>query len=276
MSLEQVAILGGLLVTAKCLTSMEKIHYRQRKKAAESSRRAADPVTLDKGVSPGLSGFQPAPQSLRGMYAGLGASQRNTRDHHSIRGLIQSQDPDLTLQQRLHRITAQEGLGQMNSKAKVYKLFGQGRSFPIGDDYKPITTTLSYNTSVSSGMMSQVQRTQRKKHGDMPMQHRYEKHDKLDGHAHYRQIDSEKGEMEDTHTLFGDKRGSYAARRHPFLGTNTINKSQHYEPKRPEAATYPFNEVRNYQHFVNVTTHQPGRPSMHGRPSQKHEGQIQL
>ena len=276
MSLEQVAILGGLLVTAKCLTSMEKIHYRQRKKAAEVSRRAADPVTLDKGASPGLSGFQPAPQSLRGTYAGLGASQRNTRDHHSIRGLIQSKDPGLTIQDRLNRITMQEGLGQMNSKAKVYKMFGQGRSFPIGNDYKPITTQLSYNTSVSAGMLGQQQRAQRKKHGDMPLQHRYEKHDKLDAHGHYRQIDSEKGEMEDTHVLFGDKRGSHAARRHPFLGTNTINKSQHYEPKRPERVTPVYHEARNYDHFVNLTTHQSGRPALHGRPSQKHEGQIHL
>lgn len=276
MSLEQVAILGGLLVTAKALTSMEKIHYRQRKKAAEVSRRAADPVTLDKGVSPGLSGFQPAPQSLRGTYAGLGASQRNTRDHHSIRGLIQSKAADLTLQERLERITMQEGLGQLNSKAKVYKMFGQGRSFAIGNDYKPITTQLSYNTSVSSGMMSQVQRAQRKKHGDMPLQHRYEKHDKLDAHGHYRQIDTEKGEMEDTHVLFGDKRGSFAARRHPFLGTNTINKSQHYNPERPQSVAYPFNQARDYKHFVNLTSHQPGRPSMHGRPSQKQENHIQL
>lgn len=273
MSVTDAAILGGLLVLSKGLGNMKKAHERERKRGAEISRRAADPITLDKGVAPGVSGAQPAPQSLRGMYAGLGASQRSTRDHHMIRGLIQSKSPQLDVNERLSRIQKQEGYGQTNKTARMIHMFGQGRAHNVGNDYKPITAQLAGNTSVSSGMMSNVHQSMKKYYNMDPNKDYSPETEPEDMGISMRNVDVSKADPMYPHGP-GQKRGRVY--NHPFLGNNTIIKANHYEPRLPTEKTFAFQKAKNYREFLNVTTHSAGTPSIHGRPSQKTEGQIYL
>lgn len=238
--MSQTLILGSLVAGAYAVSQMEKNHKKVEKVGAYHSRRAVDPLTVDKGTSPGLGGHQPAPHTLRGLYAGTGRSDRNTRDLHLRRGVIQCQDASLSVSDRYNNILRHVGLGHANAVYKAHNLFGQGRPHQIGNDYKPITAQLKEHTSVSVGMMAEMNRRQQ---------------------AEYLSHAPPTPRLESTGEVH----------KHAYLGNETINKSRHYEPKQRRVSGHPFKEMKNYLKYRRGA----GRPGHHGRMAQK-SGHIYL
>lgn len=165
MALLVLAGAAGLYVL---MDKAEQVHYRPREsKAVEYTRRAMDPVTVDKALAPGQNGSKAAPKSLQGTYAGTGASRRNRRNHLAIRGYLPDIRGNLSARDRLHNLYSATGYSELNSEQKGKNVVLQGKSIPIGDDYKPLTPQFVGITSVSEGMMRTMYEQQQFKYGPL-------------------------------------------------------------------------------------------------------------
>lgn len=240
VAVQSVATLGGLLGALYVTSSLKETHNRVRVRAAEASRRAVDPINVDKGTGNSFSNTRPAPQYLKGSYAGLGKSARNVRDHHLQRNFIQAQSGKV--HERLHRIRSQVGLGTSISNEKLKNLFGQGRAQVIGNDYKPVIAQMVGQSRVTAGHIAHYRRAQ-------------ESHNACFKH--------------DT-----DYSPLPTAKHHPFLGTRTINKAFHGQAPPPSTKSHHLRKARNYKEFVRMEGHSERYPHPHGRPSQKRSNHV--
>jgi hypothetical protein len=124
-----------------------------------------DPVAVDKALAPGQNGSKAAPKSLQGTYSGTGASRRNKRNHLAVRGHVPDKNGRLTSWDRLQNLYNATGYSELNSEQKGKNVVLQGKSIPIGDDYKPQIPQLVGLTSVDEGMMRTMYEQQQYKFG---------------------------------------------------------------------------------------------------------------
>ena len=163
-----VLVIAGGLAAYKIMDKAEKRHQTPKKaKAVNYTRRGFDPVTVDKALAPGQNGSKAAPKNLQGTYAGTGASRRNKRDHLAIRGFVPDKRGVLSARDRLNNIYQATGYSELNSEQKGKNVILQGKSIPIGDDYKPQTPQLVGITSVSEGMARTMYEQQQWKFGPL-------------------------------------------------------------------------------------------------------------
>jgi len=163
-----VFILAGAGAVYALMDKAEQVHYRPREaKSVEYTRRAMDPVTVDKALAPGQNGSKAAPKNLQGTYAGTGASRRNRRNHLAVRGYLPDIRGNLNAKDRLHNLYAATGYSELNSEQKGKNVVLQGKSIPIGDDYKPQIPQLVGITSVDEGMMRTLYEQQQYKYGPL-------------------------------------------------------------------------------------------------------------
>jgi hypothetical protein len=162
-----LAILGGLGAW-KVMDVAEQRHQTPRAaKSVNYVRRAMDPVTVDKALSPGQNGSKAAPKNLQGTYAGTGAARRNARNHLAIRGYVPDKRGVLNARDRLHNIYNVTGYSELNSEQKGKNVVLQGKSIPIGDDYKPQIPQFAGISSVDEGMMRIMYEQQQWKYGPL-------------------------------------------------------------------------------------------------------------
>lgn len=163
-----VLVLGGAIGAYLLMDRAEQIHYRPREaRAVNYTRRALDPVTVDKALAPGQNGSKAAPKNLQGMYAGTGASRRNKRNHLAIRGYLPDIRGDLSARDRFQNLYQAVGYSELNSEQKGKNTVLQGKSIPIGDDYKPQIPQFVGITSVNEGMARIMYEQQQYKYGPL-------------------------------------------------------------------------------------------------------------
>jgi hypothetical protein len=162
-----LVILGGMGAW-KAMDVAEQRHQTPRAaKAVNYTRRAMDPVTVDKALAPGQNGSKAAPKNLQGSYAGTGASRRNARNHLAIRGYVPDKRGRLNARDRLRNLYSVTGYSELNSEQKGKNVVLQGKSIPIGDDYKPQTPQFVGITSVDEGMTRIMYEQQQYKYGPL-------------------------------------------------------------------------------------------------------------
>ncbi len=225
MDFQNVVVFGGLVGALYMVSMLKEQHERKRVVPIDkSSRRAVDPVTVDKATSTSYSNNVAAPQNLRGLYAGTGSSQRNKNEVHAERTVVQPKDG--RVENRLANVKKQVDMGKGLSNRKVTELFGQGRPVNIGNDYKPITARLKGMNSVSIGMAAAYRRMQDTLTGPQPETDPF--------YADYQPIDHVAGHQ---------------------IGFNTINKQFGGIAPKPVKKTNHILNAKSYEEFLNMTGH---------------------
>lgn len=132
--------LGILLFKANA--KHQKISNPQR--SYYISRRSVDPLQVDKSLSRAPTGHNPAPHSLVGMQPGTGANKRNIGRQAIVRGTYQHKGHK-TAKAKHQQLNNAIAAGKAIQMKRAHQWFGQGRPAPIGNDYKPQITTMSYD-----------------------------------------------------------------------------------------------------------------------------------
>lgn len=162
-----VVLLGGLGAW-KVMDMAEQKHKVPREaKSVNYVRRAMDPVTVDKALAPGQGGSKAAPKNLQGTYSGTGASRRNARNHLAIRGFVPDKRGSLNARERLLNLYGAVGYSELNSEQKGKNVILQGKSIPIGDDYKSPISQFAGISAVDEGMMRIMYEQQQWKYGPL-------------------------------------------------------------------------------------------------------------